>query len=236
LGAVPLDPERDRLARLHARHHMAQVLGAGDVLAVRADDHVVGLEDAVSGGTDIDGADYNAVGRHLVPELAECNCGRDPLRRAHLGEPLLALDALGEVLRVVDVCWDESGPLVDPREVLLEETRLAHDDVDHVDAARPRAVVLALDVDERLDRPRRVRQEDVVVRGVEGEDRHRDREHCDDRGEREKPAFQLDPASTPTTSRTASADLSSSARSSSESSSSTIFSMPPAPIFTGTPM
>jgi hypothetical protein len=96
--------------------------------------------------------------------------------------------------------------------------------------------MLALDVDEGLDRSRRVRQEDVVVRGVEGEEPDRDRERCDDRGEREDPAFQLDPASTPTTSRTASADLSSSARSSSESSSSTISSIPPAPIFTGTPM
>ena len=48
--------------------------------------------------------------------------------------------------------------------------------------------------------------------------------------------FQLDPASTPTTSRTASADFSSSESSSSESSSSTISSTPFAPIFTGTPM
>jgi hypothetical protein len=44
--------------------------------------------------------------------------------------------------------------------------------------------VLPFDVDERLDRARGVGQEDVVVRRIEREDRNRNREDPDDRGER----------------------------------------------------
>jgi hypothetical protein len=96
--------------------------------------------------------------------------------------------------------------------------------------------VLALHLDEGADRPGPVREEDVLVRRIEGEDRERDRQDPEDRGQEKKAAFQFDPASTPTTSRTASADFASSASSPSESSSSTISSIPPAPILTGTPM
>jgi len=44
--------------------------------------------------------------------------------------------------------------------------------------------VLPFDVYERLDRACGVGQEDVVVRRVEREDRNRDREDPEDRGER----------------------------------------------------
>ena len=174
--------KRDLLTRLHVRHDPAQVLRVRNVVAVGTDDHVVGLEDAVGGRADVDGADHDAVGRHLVAELAERDRRRDPLRRAHLREALLPLDPLGKVLGVVDVGRDDGGAFVNAREVALEQARLPDDHVHHVDAARPLVLVLALDVDERLDRARGVGQEDVVVGRVEGEDRDRDREHPDDRG------------------------------------------------------
>ena len=154
LGAPALDLKRDLLTGLHVRHDCAEILRASDVLAVRADDHVVGLEDSVRGGADVDGADHDAVGRHFVAELAEGDRRRDPLRRAHLRETLLTLDALGKVLGVVDVGRDDGRAFVDAREVALEQARLPDDHVDHVDAARPLALVLALDVDEGFDRAR----------------------------------------------------------------------------------
>ena len=92
--------------------------GLGDVLAVRADDHVVGLEHAVRGGADIDGADHDAVGASpCSPSSRSATAAAILLRRAHLGEALLPLDSLREVLRVVDVGRDEGGAVVDPREV-----------------------------------------------------------------------------------------------------------------------
>jgi hypothetical protein len=89
-------------------------------------------------------------------------------------------------------------------------------------------------VHELVDVARRVGEVDVFVRGNEPENpgRDRDEEEEDVEGAR----FQRDPASTPTTSRTAPADRPSSVVSYSERSSSTISSMPPAPSFTGTPM
>jgi hypothetical protein len=73
---------------------------------------------------------------------------------------------------------------VDSGEVALEQARLADNHVDHVDPARALVLVLPFDVDERLDRARGVGQEDVVVRRIEREDRNRNREDPDDRGER----------------------------------------------------
>ena len=65
-----------------------------------------------------------------------------------------------------------------PGKIALEQACLPDDHVDHVDAARPLVLVLALDVDEGLDRARRVGQEDVVVGRVEGRrPRAGDREH-----------------------------------------------------------
>jgi hypothetical protein len=85
----------------------------------------------------------------------------------------------------------------------LEERCLAHDHVDEVDAARALRVLAALDLDERSDGVRRVRQEDVVA-GRQDPQHERDREqHA---AGREQPARREDlhsnprvmPPSTPT--------------------------------------
>ena len=66
--------------------------GLRDLLAVRADDHVVGLEDPVRRQSPTSTAlTTTPSARHLVAELAERDRRRDPLRRAHLREALLPL-------------------------------------------------------------------------------------------------------------------------------------------------
>ena len=69
-------------------------------------------------------------------------------------------------------------------EELLEDRRLAHDDVDEIDAAL-NWVMSALHRHERRDRMRLVGQEDVLVRR---EDVERERDGEQERPEREEPA------------------------------------------------
>ena len=74
---------------------------------------------------------------------------------------------------------------MDPRDQALEEARLADEDVDHVDAAVLVGVLLPRNLDQqRLDRARRIGEEDVLVGGDEPEGARDEREHDEQEEER----------------------------------------------------
>src|SRR2546430_9957913 len=60
--------------------------------------------------------------------------------------------------------YRRSSDLVQVREQPLDQRRLAHEDVDEVDPAGPGGRLPGVDLHERSNRARTVRQEDVLVR------------------------------------------------------------------------
>src|SRR6266508_5624300 len=228
--------EGDCLAGVDSAHRLAEILGRLDGLPLDRDDHIADLELPVCGRIRVDRRHLDAVRLdvHLVPQVAEGDGGGDLLRLGHLVATLLQPLGLADSDRVDLLRRHERCALVQLREDALEKARLADEDVDHVDTALFLYLFLAGHLDERVDGARGIGKEDVLVRGHEPEHPQYDGEREED--EKEWTGSQRDPASTPTTSRTASAERSSSLRSSSERSSSTISSIPPAPSFTGTPM
>src|SRR5215210_9340484 len=146
-------------------------------LAVDGDDHVVRPQLPDRGRVRYEGVDEHAdvLRLDVVPEPAERDRGRYLLRSCHRPELALAPSLLVHARWEQLLLGDERRALVDAREEALEQRRLAHVDRDEVDAAAVARGLLALDLDERTDGPRPVREQEVVVRRKEEEAR-RDRD------------------------------------------------------------